>query len=44
MQSNEFCFKTSYRNCETKYVNGLSSEARLSLKLFSNVQMDEELF
>jgi hypothetical protein len=28
-QRNDFCFKTSYRNCECKYVNGTSSEARL---------------
>jgi hypothetical protein len=43
-QRNELCFKTSYRNCESKHVNGTSSEARLSLKLFQNVEMKEGLF
>jgi len=28
---NEFCFKTSYRNCKSKCGNVTSSEVRLSL-------------
>jgi len=41
-QRNEFCFKTSYRNCESKCANVTSSKARLSLELFQNVQMKKK--
>jgi hypothetical protein len=43
-QRNELCFKTAYRNCESKYANVTSSKVRFSLKLFQNVQLEEKRY
>jgi len=40
----EFCFKTSYRNCECECVNVTWSCARLCLELFQSVQLKKGIF
>ena len=42
-QRNELCFKTACRNCECKCANVTSSDVRLSLVLFQNVQLEKKL-
>jgi hypothetical protein len=39
----EFCFKASYRNCESKCVNVTSNKVRLCLELFQNGQLKKNL-
>jgi len=39
-QRDELCCKTAYRNCECKCANVTSSEVKLSLKMFQNVQLE----
>ena len=43
-QRNELCFKTAYRNCECKCVDGTSSEGDCVLELFQKVEQRKVLF